>query len=1069
MEPLGSFQSPIPPPKKKAEKPGKEEESTKKALTDKIASETFGTGADKIKPKAEEIASKKIKNPSPQPKTLSSTEEFLEDSSMTTPSMQKLSDSSEEPTSQHWSFGLTTLAATAGSITGYFFGKEVRGAKGSKDLQKALRVYNPDCLPTENMHNLEIYSLSKAWKDDIRTAKIYYNSSQLKPEEASFIICHQEPTNSLGIQEYDPQKLQAEYGYDRGAYNNPSAKKQNGRPYTDLPNTVSKYGQTVLWNEQGEQHIACLLLPAPALDSPKQSHFNYYVTNGVLETNRYKDEMHFLFLTLENALRDNQATAFNSKGIKRVVLSQFGQGSFLAALSETEKNKARDIFFSELIVFLKKTKGLGVKIVMSEFEKSKNTERLEKEIEVVYGDIVETAKEGDLIGIPSNQHSAPGHNNRPESFEGSMGAKSGMLLVLSPWTNPNLRGTDTLVPVIQEEEEIGSGKIGSFSIDIKGKVESIYRGFEKIAQRFSKEGVLIYMSQEDCSREGVREGRKFWFNAENFKFVMEKFKGSREEFTLEQLKNKFNIIDELETQALSPPTLQRKEKTQFQPPEQEAPIDAIKEAPLLPDPSLTELVAKMGGKVVNNEKAISEADKVKYEFFIIPRMKKDGSLDYQYQSYYKNEYGGAYYKKNIICKQNDLENEISETLSIEYLAKKHNILIVDNMDSIQEAAAANKRGKIGFDTVFMFKDGMRYRIYNKQRNAIEDVLVNLIGSDKEGYHDKLDKAFEANKAGGVLVERVYYGAKNDLFDRETVFDPGKFKFLLYPSETTGKYRMLISKERTAPTLLISQNESIEVAYEKLRKQYEVLNAGPLAEVVSKMGGKVVSNEKAISAEDSVKYGFFIIPSMTMDGNLVYQYQSYYKNEYGGVYYKKYIPTSKIEVLEKEISEIITIEELAKKHKILILDDMRSVKQAVAQGKGGKIGLDTDFMFISEKNRYCIYNKKSQMMEPVLVDSTESDKIDYYNKLDKAFEANKAGGVLVEKMYYGIKNDLFDKEAVFSSGKFKFLLYPSEEGGYRMLISKDPKAPKLLISQNESIEVAYDKLRKQYEAWLKSAT
>lgn len=1412
-KPLGNFQPPVPlPTKNEVEKPGKKEEATSKiAIKSLESSEHLDKTGKKIKENVEKI------DPTPPSST----------------SIQTQSDSlAASSLSKAWTFGLTALATAATNVAGYFFIKdEVIGAGGAKSLQTALSAYYPDYLPTENLKNLESYSKSKEFEADARSAKIYYNSKQLAPEDALRVIYQREPTNIAMQQLYNKQNLKKAYGYEQGIYNDPSAKKKDGSSFKDMSNTASIYSQTRMWKPPGGDksvHIACLSLPAPALDTDKQSHFSYYVSDGVLVTKNYKEEMQFLFKTIETVLRDNLLSAFEGQGIKRVVLSQFGQGSFLAGLSETEKEKARVIFLQQLDVFLDRIKDTGIPVVLCEYAKTKNSDSLAQHAKLLFGNIIETAKEHDLIINPLGLHSAPGcDNDGSQSFDGAMGMSCGLLLTQTAWINPHLKDRESLAPVMQEEDEIESGKKDLFSLDIKGKkgepdeihskpilkdnvykatekninilkislseeqepnkeihaqankliaimengakqlinegidfetaeklkqskneakkilkdstsqqvtkdtmrklirqyddivesisvlktlqqisreirnpvrrdngevnrptlsrfryllgndreivseladaykedktawkekwgairkkmwdvsfesepfiqqgkkitwvtgsksstipsilkigklapalskkpalvptgqlmkhnivplagvlgmgitdrginqialsgasfeylstcigyatekdcqfdadeelenilkterlnfifniprlrvsvlrlllmgahteafpkiqeklqklieqepidrpmntdwvtqaaligktcptgtgtlgtnqelqvgqivgvprsdfnlpkygivvkknengsytlivdktyktlnpkdiivipketltkaaesleplsesersvieknfetnrqklksilnlfgtinpfkfdknemeliqqpfpivwgslstslpvtrvdsaiigevavkgalelgkdiqviftncenvaklqeclkgqdvhvlsfeaayfiqgrqqeeifdkiaiekiksppskekteilppkaqnseVESFYRSFEKIAQRFSNEGVLIYRSQKDCSFDGVREGRKFWFDTENCKFVMEKFKGAREEFTLEQLKNKFNITGEIEELAL--PTLQRKEKSQLQLPIKEAPVvtkplsnsgsdlsvrlkyeelnkQLIKGASLPFHFPLALFVAKMGGKFVENENSISATDKTKYSFFIVSSKAKNGSSAYQYQSYYNNEYGGAYYKKDLISKNlNDLEEEISETIAIERLAKNRNILIVDEMHSINEAAAAGKRGKIGLDTVYMFIYKMRYHIYNRKRNAIEDVLVNLNGSDKEDYYNKLDKAFEANKAGGVMVEEEYYSSKNDLFDRETVFNSGKFKFLLYPTQEAGKYRMLISKDLNAPNLLISQNEPIEVAYEKLFIQHE---------------------------------------------------------------------------------------------------------------------------------------------------------------------------------------------------------------------------------------------------------
>lgn len=194
--------------------------------------------------------------------------------------------------------------------------------------------------------------------------------------------------------------------------------------------------------------------------------------------------MHFLFNMIERSLRDNIGTAFNNKGIKRLVLCKLGQSAFLGAPSSSDSAAANAIFQEEMRVFLDRIQGLNIPVVMSE-HKDPNAEQRKREAEralgeamsyrprrhdpndresedqapqapqyqdwhehMIYGDIIETSREGDLIINAWDPHSAPGNgNDAGKSFDGAMGKGSGILLTQTSWLNDRLRHLDCAVAV----------------------------------------------------------------------------------------------------------------------------------------------------------------------------------------------------------------------------------------------------------------------------------------------------------------------------------------------------------------------------------------------------------------------------------------------------------------------------------------------------------------------------------------------------------------------------------------------------------------------------------------------
>lgn len=302
-------------------------------------------------------------------------------------------------------------------------------------FEQVLSTYEPMYTPNANRQNLLSYSASLNFQNHAKTARIYYNARQLDVEDALRIVFQREPTNiAMGRKQYNADALEQLFGYRNSVYR-ALAKKKDYSFFSDLPNTVSVYSETWMWKRPGvidsNINIACLSVPAPALDTPLQPHYRYYVSeDGQLDKAKYEEEMAFLFKTIERAVRDNKETAFNNKGIKRLVLCKFGQGAFLGALSSSDRKIANDAFDNAYNNFL--------------FRMRNNVE-----IFMCKQDIVETAQDGDLIVNAWDPHSAPGNgNDSDKSFDGAMGMASGILLTQTAWLNEHLRNRDSLVPVV---------------------------------------------------------------------------------------------------------------------------------------------------------------------------------------------------------------------------------------------------------------------------------------------------------------------------------------------------------------------------------------------------------------------------------------------------------------------------------------------------------------------------------------------------------------------------------------------------------------------------------------------
>ena len=329
--------------------------------------------------------------------------------------------------------------------------KEFSNFSSLNQFQLVLGTYHPKFQPKVNKKNLDAYANSEDYQRHAKTARIYYNGTQLAEEDALRTIFQREPTNiTMGAGQYDQEVLEKLFGYSHSVFNTPGAVKANGTSYADLPNTAAVYSETFMWDPQNSnpKEIACLSLPAPALDSPQQPHYNYYVQENELNAARYQQEMEFLFNLIEKSVRDNQTSAFGGAGLKRIVLSRFGQLAFLGAISLSDRKVANDIFREQLAQFLEKIKDTGLPVVMSEYAQPEQDNTWHDDM--IIGDIVHTVQPGDFVLNPWDPHAAPGNGNDADySFDGAMGKGSGILLTQTSWLNPTLRTQECLVPVFE--------------------------------------------------------------------------------------------------------------------------------------------------------------------------------------------------------------------------------------------------------------------------------------------------------------------------------------------------------------------------------------------------------------------------------------------------------------------------------------------------------------------------------------------------------------------------------------------------------------------------------------------
>jgi hypothetical protein len=339
--------------------------------------------------------------------------------------------------------------------------------KREQECQKFFACYFSGYRPNSNLTNLLDYIASPAFANDAATVKVYFNGDQLSCKDAVQVVHRREPVN-IGMQQMYNQKafytlIEQMQKQGRGviphkvsAYNETDQTflKEDGTRFSTLPNTACLYSETPLWKKPGDENsriqVACLSLPAPALDKKKQPHFGYYIVEGKLNMAKYQQEMRFLAATVIQSLLDNKDKAFSGQGIQRLVISRYGQQAFLEKVSAEDRSVANKIFYDSLVEQISncKEKLKEIEICMSEYTVSMNAEIEENFVSklatdlwvgIVNGDILANARQGDLIINAWDPHSFPGNGNEGDrSFDGKMGEGTAIHLVQNPLMNPYL-------------------------------------------------------------------------------------------------------------------------------------------------------------------------------------------------------------------------------------------------------------------------------------------------------------------------------------------------------------------------------------------------------------------------------------------------------------------------------------------------------------------------------------------------------------------------------------------------------------------------------------------------------
>lgn len=323
--------------------------------------------------------------------------------------------------------------------------------------------------PIKNRACLEAYAKGPDLQRHQQSAIAYYNGQQMTEADARTVLQYRDPVNIAMSLSFDHRLLQAVKhklfsrtftGAQIGsAYRLGLLTQKDNRPFAALPRTVSVYARTFLWpipgNETGKKPIACLSIPAPALDTSSQPHYAYYMEGGVFQEARYREEMHYLAKMVVKVFEDR---CLQKKECERLLISGYGTGCFLAALSSEDSEKARTIFGDSLNPAIQalldqyppnQQKAIAQKIKLSVYGSAtyptSSRETLfgkygvSRENLFVKGDILKVAQPGDLIVNAWDPHSLPGNGNDADgSLDGYLGRGTGIVLTQSPWLNPFL-------------------------------------------------------------------------------------------------------------------------------------------------------------------------------------------------------------------------------------------------------------------------------------------------------------------------------------------------------------------------------------------------------------------------------------------------------------------------------------------------------------------------------------------------------------------------------------------------------------------------------------------------------
>ncbi len=339
-----------------------------------------------------------------------------------------------------------------------------------KDMESFYDVYYSGYAPTANRKCLTNYIQSKDFERHAASAKVYYNSQQLSLQDSVRVTFQREPVNIEMHQRYDKTKLenfltnQGFTPHTEGVFNDTTSKRADGSTFKDQPCSACIYSETFLWSKVGDdsskKEIGCLSVPAPALDVNNQPHYAYYIKDGALDLDKYKQEMQVLANAVVNASLDNKTSAFQGKGLKRVVISLYGQNNFLKAAKDSDRKAANQLFYSTLVTAIQNhaSQLQDLEIVLSDYGNLKNPEFETSfvaplkagglKVGYINGNILLNAKEGDLIVNSWDPHSIPGNGNELDnSFDGVLGRATGITLTQCAWINPHISQKSDGMPV----------------------------------------------------------------------------------------------------------------------------------------------------------------------------------------------------------------------------------------------------------------------------------------------------------------------------------------------------------------------------------------------------------------------------------------------------------------------------------------------------------------------------------------------------------------------------------------------------------------------------------------------
>ena len=222
------------------------------------------------------------------------------------------------------------------------------------------RGYGRAYMPKLHQAKYCLYIGSELFYAHCKKTKVYYSQRfGVTAEEAYKMVAQRHLVNiggkALGNSEEAKKLLgpQATYSY---IYEGAGAKRE--KPglvgiftrtpvFTDFCYKICACGGRAFWYTPQGLRVDLFSIPGPALDSPSQPYFDYFVSSeGKLDKDRYREYMEELFLMALCAFFDeSEATEF--------VLPEVGLGTFVEALASAEKQAAVDQFYLSLGAVLK--------------------------------------------------------------------------------------------------------------------------------------------------------------------------------------------------------------------------------------------------------------------------------------------------------------------------------------------------------------------------------------------------------------------------------------------------------------------------------------------------------------------------------------------------------------------------------------------------------------------------------------------------------------------------------------------------------------------------------------------